>query len=158
MKFTRMEFFVKSAQGVVILSLPAIFSSFLESCNSQTTSPNGSSSPLNTIQGTVSNGTVMVTISSSSALAKVGSAGIITYSSGSILIDHPSANVYNAFTSICPHQGCTINNFDAGSNQFVCPCHGSRFDINGKVVQGPAPSSLQQYPTQFLNNQLIITL
>jgi cytochrome b6-f complex iron-sulfur subunit len=158
MIITRKEFFVKSAQGMAIMSLPVLFSSFLESCNQQTTSPNGSSSPLPTIQGTISNGTVTVNITSSSAIAKVGSAGIILYSSGSFLVDHPSATVYNAFTTVCPHQGCAIDSFDSGSNQFVCLCHGSRFDINGKVVQGPASSALQQYQTQFTNNQLIITL
>jgi len=158
MKITRKDFFVKSAQGIAIMSLPAIFSSFLESCNTQMTGPNVSGSPLSTMQGTFSNNNVTVTIDSSSPLAKVGGAGIVNYSSGLILVDHPSANVYNAFSSICTHQGCTINNFDSGSNQFVCSCHGSRFDINGKVVQGPAPTSLQQFQTQFTNNQLIITL
>ncbi len=158
MKITRKDFFVKSAQGVVIISLPAIFGSFLESCSPQITSPSGNSTPLPTLQGTLSNNTVTVAIGSSSPLAAVGSVGIIVYSSGAILIDHPSTNVYNAFTSICPHQGCTVSNFDSGSNQFVCTCHGSRFDLNGRVVQGPSPSSLQQFQTQFANNQLIITL
>jgi cytochrome b6-f complex iron-sulfur subunit len=158
MKTTRKEFFVKSAQGMAIMSLPVLFSSFLESCNTITTSPNMSASPLPALQGTTSNGTVTVAINSSSPLAKTGSAGIVNYSSGSILVDHPSVNVYNAFTSICTHQGCLINSFDSGSNQFICLCHDSRFDINGKVAQGPASSPLQQFQTQFTNNQLIITL
>ena len=27
-------------------------------------------------------------------------------------------------------------------NKFMCPCHGSQYDMNGKVVRGPAPLSL----------------
>ena len=29
-----------------------------------------------------------------------------------------------------------------GANKFICPCHGSQYDTNGKVVRGPAPLSL----------------
>ncbi len=43
-----------------------------------------------------------------------------------------------AKSSICPHLGCGID-WDAGEGQFVCPCHKSIFDIDGKVVSGPAP-------------------
>jgi cytochrome b6-f complex iron-sulfur subunit len=142
MKVTRKEFFVKTAQGVAILSLPAIFSSFIESCNQPTSSSSNNAAALPTVQGTVSNGTVTVTIDSSTPLAKTGSAAIVVFASGTLLVDHPSANTFVAVSSTCTHQGCTISNFDSGSNQFVCLCHGSRFDLSGKVVQGPANSNL----------------
>jgi cytochrome b6-f complex iron-sulfur subunit len=156
MQITRKEFFVKTAQGVAILSIPSIFGSFLESCNSPTGPNNAAVLP--SVQGTVSNGTVIVIIDSSSALAKAGSAAIVTFSSGFLLVDHTSGNNFVAMSAICPHQGCTVSNFDSGSSQFVCPCHGSRFDMNGKVVQGPAASNLQVYQTQFSNNKLTIIL
>ena len=156
MKVTRKEFFVKTAQGIAILSIPTIFSSFIEGCNFPTGPSNGASLP--TIQGIVSNGVVTVTIDSTSALAKAGSFAIVNYNTGTLLLDHPTANNFVALSSICTHQGCTISNFDSGSNQFVCQCHGSRFDVNGKVGQGPAHSNLQVYQTQFSNNKLTITL
>jgi Rieske Fe-S protein len=158
MKLTRKEFFVKTAQGVAILSLPTIFVSFLDSCNQPTNPNTGNGSALPTIQGSVSNGTVSITVDSASVLAKTGSAAIVVFSSGTLLVDHPSTNTFVAISSTCTHQGCTISNFDSGSNQFVCTCHGSRFDLNGKVVQGPANSNLQSFQTQFSNNILTITL
>jgi Rieske Fe-S protein len=156
MNITRKDFFVKTAQGIAILSLPSIFSSFLESCNSPTAPISAATLPV--LQGTFSNGIVTVGIDPSSSLAKAGGAAIINNSSGPLLIDHPSGTTYNAFSAICTHQGCTISNYDSGSSQFVCLCHGSRYDINGKVVQGPASTALQQYQTSFSNNQLLITL
>ena len=158
MKLTRKDFFVKTAQGVAILSIPTIFGSILASCTQPTNPSSSNASTLPTVQGIVSNGTVTVTISSSSALAKTGSAAIVNFTSGSLLVDHPSDNTFNAMSAICTHQGCTVNSYDSGSSQFVCPCHGSRFDLSGKVVQGPAGSNLQIYQTQFSNNVLTITV
>jgi Rieske Fe-S protein len=49
----------------------------------------------------------------------------------------------------CPHLGCTVR-WDPEMQDFVCPCHGSRFDDRGAVTKGPADTSLKQYRSQFL--------
>ncbi|MDP9094373.1 MAG: Rieske (2Fe-2S) protein, partial [Actinomycetota bacterium] len=46
-----------------------------------------------------------------------------------------------AFDATCPHQGCTVNFVSAGVG-FACPCHGSRFDAQGKLLAGPASRNL----------------
>jgi menaquinol-cytochrome c reductase iron-sulfur subunit len=46
-----------------------------------------------------------------------------------------------AFSPSCPHLGCGYRWF-AQEQQFKCPCHGSVFDIDGKVLGGPAPRPL----------------
>ena len=43
--------------------------------------------------------------------------------------------------AICTHLGCVVP-WNNGANKFICPCHGSQYDANGKVVRGPAPLSL----------------
>jgi isorenieratene synthase len=43
----------------------------------------------------------------------------------------------------CSHQGCTVGRQPDGS--FLCPCHGARYDANGKVIQGPAQQDLVHY-------------
>lgn len=45
-----------------------------------------------------------------------------------------------AISGICTHLGCTVARQEEGG--FFCPCHGSRFDAQGKNVSGPAPRPL----------------
>ena len=42
----------------------------------------------------------------------------------------------------CSHQGCVLRKDDA-LNTWDCPCHGSRFDAKGEVLQGPAVKSIK---------------
>ena len=42
----------------------------------------------------------------------------------------------------CTHLGCTFP-WNPNDNQFQCPCHGSRYDPDGRVVRGPAPLPLR---------------
>ncbi|MBI4757243.1 MAG: ubiquinol-cytochrome c reductase iron-sulfur subunit [Betaproteobacteria bacterium] len=62
---------------------------------------------------------------------------------------------------ICTHLGCSpTQKFQAGAGQgmgadwpggFFCPCHGSRFDLAGRVYKGmPAPTNLEIPPHQYL--------
>ena len=46
-----------------------------------------------------------------------------------------------AMISICRHLGCTPNWFQ-DKQVFLCPCHGSIYDIQGNVLGGPAPKLL----------------
>jgi cytochrome b6-f complex iron-sulfur subunit len=41
----------------------------------------------------------------------------------------------------CPHLGCTFN-FNKDAETFDCPCHGSRFHLDGSVLHGPAADPL----------------
>ena len=46
-----------------------------------------------------------------------------------------------ALSSVCTHLGCVVP-WNASENKFICPCHGSQYNAEGKVVRGPAPLSL----------------
>lgn len=56
------------------------------------------------------------------------------------LIHNPDG--FYAISATCTHLGCSIN---MGDGQFDCPCHGSQFDLSGRVLQGPASASLPGY-------------
>ena len=51
-------------------------------------------------------------------------------------------NGFAAVAAVCSHLGCIVA---PGPEGFDCPCHGSRFARDGRVVRGPAPSPLQWF-------------
>lgn len=67
---------------------------------------------------------------------------------------------------ICTHLGCSptyrpeLAPADLGENWkggFFCPCHGSKFDLAGRVFQGvPAPKNLQVPPYHFQGDNLVV--
>jgi cytochrome b6-f complex iron-sulfur subunit len=59
-----------------------------------------------------------------------------------------------AFSRKCTHLGCAVGEFKDGVAS--CPCHGSQYDTNGKVVKGPAPTSLQTYPATLSGSTVTI--
>ncbi len=46
-----------------------------------------------------------------------------------------------ALSAVCTHLGC-ITRFLSDEKCIACPCHGSRFDLEGNVIHGPAPRPL----------------
>lgn len=66
------------------------------------------------------------------------------------------------YLGICTHLGCSpklveTDNFDAGQGGFFCPCHGSKFDLAGRVGAGyPAPDNLEVPPYRFESENVII--
>jgi cytochrome b6-f complex iron-sulfur subunit len=44
----------------------------------------------------------------------------------------------------CTHLGCAVP-FDQASRQFICPCHGSEFTMDGEVLNQPAPRPLDLF-------------
>jgi Rieske Fe-S protein len=50
-----------------------------------------------------------------------------------------------ALSPVCTHQGCIV---DVQGAALVCPCHGSTYDRQGRVVRGPAERALTSYPVR----------
>jgi thiosulfate dehydrogenase [quinone] large subunit len=59
-----------------------------------------------------------------------------------------------AFSAVCTHAGCTVG-FDSGSLEFVCPCHGGRYDAtSGHVLSGPPPEPLTKLTLHVINHEI----
>jgi cytochrome b6-f complex iron-sulfur subunit len=62
---------------------------------------------------------------------------------------------FHAISLICTHLGCTVKAVEGG---FACPCHNSRFDLEGNVVHGPAAKPLPKWKiTQTKDGRLILS-
>lgn len=48
------------------------------------------------------------------------------------------------FSNVCTHMQCPVH-WDGSIKQFLCPCHGGLYDIDGTNVGGPPPKPLPQY-------------
>ncbi len=73
-----------------------------------------------------------------------------------IIVANTGNEVFVALSSVCTHQGCTINYSHANTN-FPCPCHGSVFSAQGSVLQGPATTAVKKYTVTRDGNVLTIT-
>jgi Rieske Fe-S protein len=79
-------------------------------------------------------------------LATPGGSRLLTIDGKALIIGRVSQSELVALSSICTHQGCTVKFATSGIS---CPCHGSRFALDGTVTRGPATSPLAEYPTTF---------
>ena len=73
-----------------------------------------------------------------------------------VLVRLPDGN-YEALSAKCTHLGCTVA-FEQAKDFFYCNCHGSEYDINGKVIRGPASLPLQEYAVSISGSNIYVTL
>lgn len=52
-------------------------------------------------------------------------------------------NTLRAFSAVCPHLGCIVK-WNNEEKSFDCPCHGSRYAIDGTVINGPSEKDLEK--------------
>jgi Rieske Fe-S protein len=71
------------------------------------------------------------------------------------MISHPPAVLIHdemgisALSLVCTHLGCTVKE---GAQGFECPCHGSHFDDDGNMLNGPAKSHLKSLRVQMTDD------
>ena len=62
------------------------------------------------------------------------------------------------YSAACTHTGCEVSGWQDATRRFLCPCHGSAFDIHdaGRVVGGPAPKPLAMLRVGFENGRFLV--
>jgi cytochrome b6-f complex iron-sulfur subunit len=89
-------------------------------------------------------------------LAELDPDGFLTVTIGEdeVLLVREGEQV-RALDLTCTHQGCAVAK---RRDQLVCPCHGSRFDLQGAVLRGPATERLATYPVERDGDSVVIRL
>ena len=59
------------------------------------------------------------------------------------------------YAPLCTHLGCGYH-WNVNEQKFICPCHLSIFDIDGKVLSGPAPRPLDRLPVKVEEEKLYV--
>ena len=75
-----------------------------------------------------------------------------------VLVVRHGGKIY-APTATCTHKNCAVklkDNATTKEKEIVCPCHGSKFTINGTSMKGPAKGSLYRYAISVDGNGDII--
>jgi cytochrome b6-f complex iron-sulfur subunit len=89
-------------------------------------------------------------------LSRVGGAVTLRLPDKStLLVVRPGEERYAVFSSLCTHVGCPLG-FEGGTA--VCPCHGSRFGMDGQVLNPPATVGLTVYRAFFDANAGVLSI
>jgi len=72
---------------------------------------------------------------------KRGGGAVISRGMSKVAVYKDSQGAFHEHSAVCTHLGCIVN-WNTLENTWDCPCHGSRFDASGKVIQGPANKDL----------------
>jgi nitrite reductase/ring-hydroxylating ferredoxin subunit len=62
-----------------------------------------------------------------------------------------------ALSHQCPHNKCRVD-YVPDRQVILCPCHGSRFDLTGAVLRGPARHPLRRYPVKVKDRRVKVEL
>ncbi|AOM79645.1 FAD-dependent oxidoreductase [Pedobacter steynii] len=71
-----------------------------------------------------------------------GEGRIVDFEGKKIAIYKDESGKVTALNPICTHAGCTVQ-FNTAEQSWDCPCHGGRFDVLGKVLNGPPTKDLE---------------
>ena len=64
-----------------------------------------------------------------------------------------SGDTFGAVSLSCTHLGCMVAQAGGG---FACPCHGSRFGSDGRVLNGPALNPLARYELEITGDRRVV--
>jgi cytochrome b6-f complex iron-sulfur subunit len=140
-KFNRRDFLIKGAKTIAVGALA--LSSFdilkLIAASKDTTYEESTSKRV-------------INISDFPSLANVGGYAMITEK---VIIIHKSSSKFIALNISCTHKNCDV---EYNGDGFDCPCHGSTFDKNGKVIEGPATKNLKSYKVTYDSSDETLTI
>jgi glycine/D-amino acid oxidase-like deaminating enzyme/nitrite reductase/ring-hydroxylating ferredoxin subunit len=70
---------------------------------------------------------------------------VVKYEERKIAVYKDEYGVLKALHPVCPHAGCIVQ-WNGIEKSWDCPCHGARYDVDGKLLNGPSAMGLKQIP------------
>lgn len=83
----------------------------------------------------------------------VGQAKMVQSRGRPIIVIRQSQERFRAFSAICTHLGCVVQ-WDAAGKVIACPCHAAVFSVDGKIISGPPPRPLAEYPVMLIDGEI----
>ena len=72
-----------------------------------------------------------------------------------VVVTQPVAGRFVGLTAVCTHTGCIVDKVVDGLIE--CPCHGSRYRLDGTVASGPAPRALPARPVTVVDGSIVLS-
>lgn len=102
-------------------------------------------------------GKVAIPLDRVKRLKRVGGSITIRLKGREVLLARHAEEGVSAVSPICSHEKCTVA-YRRAVTRFECPCHGSFFDLDGNVLNGPATLPLRTWPAWLDQGRIIVDL
>ena len=84
-----------------------------------------------------------------------GTAKEFVFNETPLVVINRRGSGFIALSRVCTHLGCLVG-YDKFNDKLVCPCHAGEFDLEGRVLSGPATKPLLRYPLKIAADQITI--
>lgn len=154
-----MPYSIKRRNFLSWMGVGAIAASFpvaLAACTpkAETEAPTATAEDASAPIPTESGGGEFTLVGTTAELTQQGFLTSDAFSEPVIVIEDPtSAGALIALSAKCTHTGCTVA---WQEDLFACPCHGSKFNPDGSVVNGPADKPLAQYAAKIEGDSVLV--
>ena len=101
--------------------------------------------------------TVAIPLEKLPALKKVGGWTLTSVRGQRILFVRASEDKLRAYGGRCTHQKCDVN-YNTADTRIDCKCHGSKFDMKGEPLNGPATEPLPRYAAGIKDDKIVVKL
>lgn len=100
---------------------------------------------------------VAIDLSRLDRLGATGGWAVLDVKGKTLLLLRTSPDEVRVLSAVCTHQRCIVS-YSPEEKAIACPCHGSRYDLDGSPTRGPAAQPLTRHPAGQEGTRLVITL
>lgn len=101
--------------------------------------------------------TVEIPLDAVKELGKVGGSKLLKIDGNQVLVIRDAEDSVRAFKPECTHKQVTVK-YDKKKRLVRCPAHGSRFDLEGDVIRGPAKHPLRAFEARLSGDRIVLML